>query len=178
MMKTKLCIFLLAASLAAWGQGRSGGAGGHMGGPPSNAGSMGSSPGSMGAGHDSMGMGASRGNDAGRMGNASRPSDMGKQSPDAVLSRNTKLSSRLDSLLPKGTTAQQACSGFKNLGQCVAAVHVANNLKIPFDDLKAKMTGANAESLGKSIHALKPDVNAKAEAKKGEKQAKQDLSES
>jgi hypothetical protein len=103
---------------------------------------------------------------------------MGKQSPDTILSRNTKLSSKLDSLLPKGTTAQQACSGFKNLGQCVAAIHVSHNLGISFDDLKAKTTGDNSENLGKAIHDLKPAVNAKAEAKKGRKQADQDLSES
>ncbi|HEX9120040.1 MAG TPA: hypothetical protein VF840_05835 [Terriglobales bacterium] len=169
-MKTKVCIFLLAASLAAYAQGRSGGTagGGHMGGPPSGAGSMGAGAGSMGASH---------GNEA-STGNASRPSDVGKQSPDTILSRNTKLSSKLDSLLPKGTTAQQACSGFKNLGQCVAAIHVSHNLGISFDDLKAKMTGANSESLGKAIHDLKPDGNAKAEAKKGQKQADQDLSQS
>jgi hypothetical protein len=170
-MKIRLCIFLLAASLAAFGQGRSGGAagGGRMGGPPSGAGSMGSSAGSMGASH---------GNEGSSMGNTSRPSDMGKQSPDTILSRNAKLSSKLDSLLPKGTTAQQACSGFKNLGQCVAAIHVSHNLGITFDDLKAKMTGDKSESLGKAIHDLKPDVNAKAEAKKGQKQADKDLSES
>src|SRR5438552_12373332 len=111
MMKTKLCIFLLAASLAAYGQGRSGA---HAGGPPSGAGSSSS----MGAGNGSMD--ASHGHESGSTGNASHPSDTGKQSPDTILSRNTKLSSKLDSLLPKGVTAQQACSGFKNLGQCVA----------------------------------------------------------
>jgi hypothetical protein len=170
-MKTRLCIFLLAASLAAYAQGHSGGAAGsgHMGGPPSSAGSMGSGSGSMGASHA---------NEGSTMGNASRPSDTGKQSPDTILSRNTKLSSKLDSLLPKGTTAQQACSGFKNLGQCVAAIHVSHNLGISFDDLKAKMTGTGSESLGKSIHDLKPAVDSKAEAKKGQKQADQDLKES
>jgi hypothetical protein len=163
-MKIRLCIFLLAASLAAYAQGRSGGAAGgvHMGGPASGTGSM----------------GASHGNEGSSMGKASRPSDMGKQSPDTILSHNTKLSSKLDSLLPKGLTAQQACSGFKNLGQCVAAIHVSHNLGIPFDEMKAKMTGAGSESLGKIIHDLKPDVNAKAEAKKGQKQADQDMSES
>jgi hypothetical protein len=167
MMKTKICIFLLAASLAAYGQGRSGGSGGgHAGGAPSGAGSMGS--GSMGASH---------GHEGDSMGNGSRPADMGKQSPDTVLGRNPKLSSKLDSLLPKGTSAKQACSGFKNLGQCVAAIHVSHNLGISFDDLKAKMTGDHSESLGKAIHDIRPDANAKAEAKKGEKQADQDLSE-
>jgi hypothetical protein len=180
MMKTKLCIFLLAASLAAYAQGRSGGggAGGHMGGPPSGAGSMGTGAGSMGTGAGSMGGTHGRGNDPGTMANPNRPSDMGKQSPDTILGRNTRLSSRLETMLPKGVTAQQACGGFKNLGQCVAAIHVSHNLNIPFADLKTKMTGDHSESLGKAIHDIKPDANAKAEAKKGEKQADKDLSES
>ena len=168
MMKMKLCIFLLAASLAAYGQGRSGG---HPSGPPSGAGSMGA--GSMGAGS----MGASHENDHASMGSTSRPSELGKQSPN-VLSTNTQLSSRLRKLAPAGTSLQDACKGFKNLGQCVAALHVANNLNISFDDLKTRMTGDKSESLGKAIHDIKPDANAKAEAKKAQKQANQDLSAS
>jgi hypothetical protein len=88
------------------------------------------------------------------------------------LARNTQLSSRLQGLLPVGTDISQASSGFKNLGQFVAAAHVSRNLNIPFDQLKAKMTGM---SLGKAIHELNPDVDAKAEAKKAEQQAKQDI---
>ena len=43
--------------------------------------------------------------------------------------------------LPVGTTIQDVAGGFKNWGQFVAAVHVSNNLGIPFADLKARMTG-------------------------------------
>lgn len=46
---------------------------------------------------------------------------------------------------------------------------------IPFADLKAKMTGG--DSLGQAIQALKSDANAKAEAKKEQKQADDDLKE-
>jgi hypothetical protein len=79
-----------------------------------------------------------------------------------------------------GQDAQTACSGFKNLGQCVAAAHVAKNLNIPggFDALKAKMTGTGAMSLGKAIQSLAPDANAKAETKKANKQASDDMKES
>jgi hypothetical protein len=161
-MKIKLMIFLLASAVAAFAQ--HGGAGGH---------GMGASRGS--------GSGMGRGGDMGRSGDmggarSNTASQMGKQSPQEVLDRNTQLSSRLNKLLPNGTTAQQACNGFKNLGQCVAAIHVAHNLNIPFADLKDKMTGSGSESLGKAIHTLKPDANAKAEAKKGQKQADDDLS--
>lgn len=113
-------------------------------------------------------------------GNAERAPELGRanqQSPDIILERNTKLSSKLDSLLPTGTTAQQACSGFKNLGDCVSAIHVCDNIGIPFEELKDKLTGANAEKLGQAIHDLKPEVDAKAEVKKAHKQAKKDIAE-
>lgn len=94
------------------------------------------------------------------------------------LEDNTKLASKLQSLLPQGTNLQQAAQGFKNLGQFVAAVHVSHNLGIPFDQLKAKMIGPPAESLGKAIQALKPSASSKDEVKKAEKQAQQDLGDS
>lgn len=55
----------------------------------------------------------------------------------------------------------------------MAAVHVSHNLGIPFTDLKEKMLGG--DSLGKAIRALKPDADAKAEAKKANREAKGDL---
>jgi hypothetical protein len=160
-MKTKLLILLLGSAAAAFGQ--HGGAGGRGG-----AGM----PGMGASSHSGGGSGMGRANDGSRPANT--PS-MGKQSPDQALSRNNHLSSKLDKLLPNGMTAQQACSGFKNLGQCVAAIHVSHNLSIPFDDLKAKMTGTGSESLGKAIHQLKPATDGKAEAKRGQKQADEDL---
>ena len=59
------------------------------------------------------------------------------------------------------------------------AAHVAKNLRIPggFDALKAKVTGTGAVSLGKAIHVLAPNADAKAEAKKANKQASDDLKE-
>jgi len=68
-------------------------------------------------------------------------------SPTTVLTKNAKLDTHLTSLLqskgllPTGTDLKDACAGFKNLGQCVAAIHVSHNLKIPFACLSADMTG-------------------------------------
>jgi hypothetical protein len=103
--------------------------------------------------------------------------DMSHASPSDVLSHNTAIGSKIKSLT--GEDAQTACSGFKNLGQCVAAAHVAKNLNIPggFDALKAKITGSGAMSLGKAIANLAPSANAKAEAKKANKQASNDMKE-
>jgi hypothetical protein len=93
--------------------------------------------------------------------------------------------SKIQSLLPPGTDIKTAESGFKNHGQFIAALHVSKNLMIPFDHLKAKMTGVSVNaagqttnstpmSLGKAIQALRPDLpanQANEEAKRAEKQA-------
>lgn len=91
------------------------------------------------------------------------------------LASNKQLASKLQGLLPPGTDLNAAAAGFKNLGQFVAAVHVSHNLGIPFDQLKSKMIGPPSESLGKAISQLKPDTNAKAETKKAESEAKDDM---
>jgi hypothetical protein len=103
---------------------------------------------------------------------------MSHASPSEVLSHNTAIAGKIKTLT--GQDAQTACSGFKNLGQCVAAAHVAKNLDIPggFDALKAKMTGSGSMSLGKAIEALAPDANSKSETKRANKQASDDMKES
>ena len=72
-----------------------------------------------------------------------------------LLAKNTNLRTKLQSRLPVGTNINDAAAGFRNLGQFVAAVNVSNNLRIPFADLKAKMTGTNPVSLGQAIQQLK-----------------------
>jgi hypothetical protein len=97
------------------------------------------------------------------------------KSIDQVLHDYPKFSDKLKALLPSGTTPQQACSGFKTLDQCVATIHVAQNLKLPLADLKAKTTGKGSISLQKAIEQLAPAVNAKEETKKAKKQASEDM---
>jgi hypothetical protein len=70
--------------------------------------------------------------------------------------KNPQLEQRLQALLPAGMNVTDASTGFKNWGQFVAAVHVSNNLNIPFTSLKAKMTGPTPLSLGQAIQTLKP----------------------
>jgi hypothetical protein len=104
--------------------------------------------------------------------------DLSHSSPSDVLSHNTAIAAKIKGLT--GKDAETACSGFKNLGQCVAAAHVAKNLDIPggFDALKAKMIGSGSVSLGKAIKELAPDADSKAEAQKANKQTSEDLNES
>jgi hypothetical protein len=141
--------------------------GGHGGGPPAGVGA------SMGSAHSSSSS-STHGN-SGNSDHSNTHSSSGGKTPAQLLSHNTQLSDKLKSLLPPGTDLQAAADGFKNLGQFVAAVHVSHNLGLPFDQLKAKMVGPGAESLGKAIQDLKPAANSKEESKKGEQQAKQDM---
>jgi uncharacterized iron-regulated membrane protein len=81
---------------------------------------------------------------------------------------------RLSAVVPAGMTTEEACAGFKDVGQCAAALHASRNLSIPFADLKTKIT-SGGRSLGAAIRDLKPDANATAEAMKAEEQANRDL---
>jgi len=112
----------------------------------------------------------------------------GEHSLTQKLTDNTKLADKIAKLT--GMSATSACQGFKNLGQCVSAAHVAKNLDIPggFTALKDKMLGISPNgtstatskpmSLGKAIQALDPNASAKAEIGKATKQADQDIKDS
>jgi len=112
----------------------------------------------------------------------------GERSMTQKLTDNTKLADKISKLT--GMSATSACQGFKNLGQCVAAAHVAKNLDIPggFTALKDKMlaispTGTSTAtskpmSLGKAIQALDPSVRVKTETKKAKQQADRDVKDS
>jgi hypothetical protein len=138
------------------------------GGRPTNAGA----PSDIGRGGAPTGI-PSHGTEGPNQGSPS----LAHSSPSDVLSHNTAIAGKISTLT--GENAQTACNGFKNLGQCVAAAHVAKNLSIAggFDALKAKMTGTNGVNLGKAIQSLDPHADAKAETKKANKQANDDLKE-
>jgi hypothetical protein len=167
-----------ASAIAQHGGGRPAGAGaGSMGGPSGAGDGMGGRPSDVGPGGPSgMGNPNGMGNPSGMSGSSIR-----SQAPNTALS-NPKLDSSLTNALGKsgitvpGGNLQSACSGFKNLGQCVAAMHVAKNLNLNFSDLQSQMTGPNSVNLGKAIQGLGgPNVNAKSEARKAGKQANHDL---
>jgi hypothetical protein len=83
----------------------------------------------------------------------------GAQQHQPGVNLNSNLQQRLQPLVPAGMTLQDAAAGFRNNGQFIAALHVSQNLNIPFDQLKAKMTGPDAVPLGKAITELKPDMS-------------------
>ncbi len=138
------------------------------------------------------GMGSSAAGMSHKPMNAGQPSTShtpqgGQMSPTQMLASKPKLSTNLSKLLPQGTDMSTVCTGFRNLGQCVAAVHVSSNLGISFTELKTKMLGTPASgntaavpgmSLGKAIQAIDPKTDAPAEVKKANQQAKADMKSS
>lgn len=147
-------------------------------------------PGGMGAAGSMGGMHGGNGNARSGM---SGSHASGPKTPGDLLTQNTQLASKLSSLLPAGTDLQTAASGYRNLGQFVAAVHVSHNLGIPFDQLKCTElaqaqycpTGATvpskSSSLGQAIETLKPSMTSsetKAAVKQAGKQAHSDINSS
>ncbi len=165
-----LVVILWLAGTSAWAQGRSGST--HPG----------------GTGGASTPRGSSAGNSASSNSSSTRGSNSSSNSsPGEVLSHNngklnTTLSAKLQSqgLLPAGTDLKTACAPFRTLGQCIAAIHVGHNLggTCSFTSLTTAMTGTPPESLGKAIQGCAPHASAKAEAKKGTKQANADIKDS
>ena len=86
------------------------------------------------------------------------------------LQKNTQLAAKLDGRLPAGTDVIAAASGFRNLGQFVAAVNVSNNLGIPFAQLKSRMVD-DGMSLGRAIQDLRPSVDSTAAVRRAESDA-------
>jgi hypothetical protein len=101
-----------------------------------------------------------------------------RPNPEAELKFSDKLADKLKTLLPQDTDPHVASKGFGELKDFVATVRAANNLGVHFRELKSKMAEGTSKALEKAIHQVKPDADAKAELKKAQEQAKQDIKES
>lgn len=170
-MKSRLIVFVLAASLAVWAQGRGGGRPpGAGGGPPSGAG-MGNS--SMGNSHSDMG---GQPSDAGRPADAGKPATTGSQAHTQQALKDSQINGGAFKMLETKTGMSSAdlqalytSSGAKNFGQFVSAVVVAKNLNL---DTNAVLDGLKTQSLGQTLHSLGVSPQ---DAKKAEAQAKKEI---
>jgi len=110
-----------------------------------------------------------------------------------ILDKNPAIGDKIVALTGDKLGATDACTGFKNLGQCVAAAHVSKNLPgLNFYCLRQAMTGTPAGtsappsgctttgrmSLGKAIQKLDPQADSNTESKKATHQTQQDLKSS
>jgi hypothetical protein len=110
------------------------------------------------------------------------------------LAGNTEMEKKLATLLkaelPPRTTLKDACAQFKGLDGCVASLLVSHSLKIKFNCLKWDVTGTKpvgdiksceapsrekGMNLSKAISLLKPDAEARTEAKTAERRAREDI---
>ena len=120
-----------------------------------------------------------------------RKSKSGNSQPESSSDRDKRLAANLQSsgVLPGNVTLTDACSPFAALHDCLAALHASKNAGIDFNCLRANVTGVHTNAdlsgckgagdkrmdLHKAIHVLKPEVDAKAQAKNAVKQAQDDL---
>lgn len=95
-------------------------------------------------------------------------------------------------LLPSHTDLKTTCSDFKALDDCVAALHASHNVGVKFDCLKWSMTAEKPDgaskicqepdyghpvTLERAIRGLKPDADAREEAKTALRQARENISD-
>jgi hypothetical protein len=96
----------------------------------------------------------------------------------ARLSSNPTLAVRIQPLLPPGTSLQAAAAGFRDEAEFIAALHLSRNLNIPFDELRAKLTGTKRRTLTTALRDFRPELHASGinrHVKRAEQQAKADL---
>lgn len=96
------------------------------------------------------------------------------------LAANAALSTRVQALLPKGTTLEDATNGFKSETDFIATLHASHDLDIPFVQLKPEVTSSERNSLAQAIRKFHPELDMKAidnSAKRAEQEAKSDVKE-
>jgi hypothetical protein len=93
----------------------------------------------------------------------------------AALPSDPRLVSKIQAMLPSDMAADQAAFGFRTQIQFVSAVFAAKNLGVPFSELKTRLL-THGMTLDESIHALRPKVDATAEADRALREADAALS--
>jgi hypothetical protein len=152
-----------------------------------HAGAMG---GGMGAAN-SMGHASTNASDHGSASTNAAPTSTQKISN--VLGKNPVIGRKIVDLTGDSNGAADACQGFKNIGQCIAAAHVSKNISgLNFYCMRLAMTGTalppNSNitcnlpstfkpgvSLGKAIQIFDPQADTKTETKKATSETQQDL---
>jgi hypothetical protein len=110
-----------------------------------------------------------------------------------VLAKNPVIGQKIVDLTGDSNGAADACQGFKNIGQCIAAAHVSKNISgLNFYCMRLAMTGTalppnsniscnlpstfkSGVSLGKAIQTFDPQADTKTETKKATTETQQDL---
>jgi hypothetical protein len=91
------------------------------------------------------------------------------------IASSPQLKTKVQALLPTGMPLADAAKNFRSESQFLAALHASKDLKIPFAQIKAEMTGNDHDSLTRAIQELKPSIDAGAAAQTAQKEAAADL---
>ena len=86
------------------------------------------------------------------------------------LQRNPGLAAKIGTRLPAGTNLMTAASGFRSVGQFVAAVNGSNTARIPFAELKRRMA-YDGMTLSQAIQDLRPKSDYRSQAMRAESEA-------
>jgi hypothetical protein len=110
-----------------------------------------------------------------------------------VLAKNPVIGKKIMDLTNDSNGAADACQGFKNIGQCIAAAHVSKNIPgLNFYCMRYAITGTALPpnsgincnlsptfkpgvSLGRAIQTFEPQADTKTETKKATTETQQDL---
>ena len=87
-----------------------------------------------------------------------------------------ELRDRVKSVLNKGTKLELAAEDFRTAEEFVTVAHAARNTNVPFVVLKHRVLN-EGRTLADAIHEAKPELDAKAEAKRARTAALSDLTE-
>lgn len=85
-----------------------------------------------------------------------------------------RLHARLKPVLNRGTKMEVASDGFRSAEQFATVAHASRNTEVPFMLLKHRVL-TEGRTLEAAIHESKPGVDAKAEVKRAQADAKSDL---
>jgi hypothetical protein len=107
------------------------------------------------------------------------PKEPGDVPPDEVLSKNPSLAEKLHGMLPADLKVMDAAQGYKKFRDFTTALHIAQDLSLPFVQLKCTELGGKfctpqtktkGKGLADAVMALKPSLD-KSAAKDAEKKA-------
>jgi len=97
---------------------------------------------------------------------------------NAVRANEPRVQQRLKPVLNRGANMQIAAQGFLTAEEFATVAHAARNTQVPFMVLKHRVISEKqpmTESVADAIREFKPELDAKAEVARAQRQAREDL---
>lgn len=97
---------------------------------------------------------------------------------NAVRADEPRVQARLKPVLNRGANMQVAAEGFLTAEEFATVAHAARNTQVPFMVLKHRVMNEKqpvTDSVAEAIREFKPELNAKAEVARAQRQAREDV---